>query len=533
MKTNSDIQAYIGDILLEAPEDRARAIVDSPAAKDIMQTLSAQDAYLIIREAWESDGQILLQYVPPANIPVFFDMDCWEKDTFDMDNLVEWFWTISEISLEHLAQVLEEMDLELVIMFFQKYIQVAHVSPTDENIPDLLAMGFETFDNTFFYRFNDQLQENELVRSILKSVYTEHTNLYYGVMSYTGWEFPSEMEETAYRMHSMRLMEFGFDDPADALAIYRRIDPERLIRRDLDGRKIPQLEDGDYHLPCIYRDELEKTRDRIVTAIEELGGQTEERILFEMVYLSNKIMMADYRPINDTAEIAAAVRQARTYTSLGLEFYTRHQQSDAATILQNTNAETLFSLGYNLILKQQERLKAVLRASGSDLLPAADAERLAGLLKRRPTAAYTFSDYEDLRHDVDQLEALQHIAAGLAWQDHDLRQTNILSIEGLDLENIILTALAVNMATGAAAFAPLKKTEASAFISGITTQSGDKIRPEFTTELAGLIENLGVEPATAEAVARRLSIRCESEIMGLDRQKFDPRYITCLVIEND
>ncbi|MRR14029.1 hypothetical protein EG833_01065, partial [archaeon] len=54
------IRKEMGNILQCTSADRARAIIDSPHTREILEELSPQETYMIIKESWGTDSQILL-----------------------------------------------------------------------------------------------------------------------------------------------------------------------------------------------------------------------------------------------------------------------------------------------------------------------------------------------------------------------------------------------------------------------------------------------------------------------------------------
>ena len=129
METKPSLRIELGKVLQSTPADRARAIIDSPLTRQILERLSPQETYMIIKDSWGTDSQILLQYVPPETISHIIDMDCWEKDTLSVNALLDWLWEIYNSSVDSLQDALDALDLDIVILLFQSYIDVVQVVP--------------------------------------------------------------------------------------------------------------------------------------------------------------------------------------------------------------------------------------------------------------------------------------------------------------------------------------------------------------------------------------------------------------------
>ncbi|HPJ06418.1 MAG TPA: DUF6178 family protein, partial [Deltaproteobacteria bacterium] len=81
MTNKLTLKDEISRVLACTLSERARGIIDSPYTKQILEQLPPQEAYIVIKESWGMDSQILLQYVPAEAVCRFIDLDCWERDS--------------------------------------------------------------------------------------------------------------------------------------------------------------------------------------------------------------------------------------------------------------------------------------------------------------------------------------------------------------------------------------------------------------------------------------------------------------------
>lgn len=541
MTTKLTLQTELNKVLRCSPAERARTIIDSPYTKEILRQLSSQETYMIIKESWGNDSQILLPYIPPETIGRFIDMDCWERDSLSIEGVIEWLWEIYTASADTLEEALDVMDLDLVILLFQSYLEVVQVVPTDEHIPDLLNAGYESFDDNYYFRFTQDDERIQLLRDILSILFTHHQDIYYGIMEGLLWELKSFMEESLFERRTFRLMEMGFPPPDEAMSIYRHARPERLLRTGIQKEKTPVI-DGEQRsfLPSLYMEHLSRNRGIVVRAIAEAPQETRDRFIYEMIYLSNKIIMADFRPLNEPDELKNSMDKASSITSLGLAVAMREHKCSAGSILETTNAETLFSLGYNMVYEQQKRLKLLLGDIESAMIPESLNEYVEGLLKKRPL--YRDSEFslieqlEQVAWHIDRIEALACIASGLGW-DKQIGKLNGTNTGGnLDLENIILTSLVVNFIEKQSGFRPLRFTELLDFLSQTTRidSTGARVviphvKDDLVAYLKAVCETL--EPHLIEAAANLLLSRFVSELSGISElADLDVRFITCFVV---
>ena len=538
MKQENPLVAETRKVLNAPPEKRLHALIDSPFTAEILERMPTHDAYLMVKEAFGSDSSILLPYTPTEKIVSFIDLDCWDRDTLSSESLLAWISELAEASDETLLRTLEYLDIEVIILLFQPLLTVIITRPTDDNIPELVENGYETFDNNYFFAFSDSTEENAVLRNILNMLYQNHQDIYYRILEGVRWELPSDMEENAYQHRMLRLMELGFPTPEEARAVYRRMPTERILARGLRPDHLPRFGQDEYYIPSLYQDEIEKGA-LVETLTSEVSNDTRLRFSFELVYLANKVIIADYLPLNDAQAIRASVEKVLSFTALGLALARRAKAQTTQALLEGMDTESLFSLGYNAVREQQIRLKECLAGVPEHMIPPLSREITDALLSQpaSPTGPSwaSLEGFDACAAMIDHLETLRRIIRHIPWKGHVLTETNI-DTQGLDMQNILLTALAVNISTGDLSFRPLSSAELSVFIERTTMLKGAvrHCRPGLLNDLATLLTALDPDiPAELiQSAAAGLMTRWEEEVAGLsDSARFDPRYLTCLVVK--
>ena len=524
---NQELTLTIEKIMACPADERAQAIIETDDPAAVIQALSPQEAYLTIKDDWEGDGRLLLPYVASEKLPAFIDLDCWDAEGLNLEGLIEWFWALADVSIEHLAQAVAELDLEISVSLFAHYLEIAQASSVDDNVPDLLAAGFETLDDVFFLRFRSDCPENELFKRLLRELYAAYPQIYRTIMYASDAESFTSLEEEAFLQRRLRLAELGFVPTDEALSVYRRQKPEKLLQAELDERLVPRIEAGAWHLPTVYRP---ADGSLLAQALGELEGAQRERLGFELVYLVNKLIMADFKPLNSSDELKEAVAKAAGLIAIGLDAASCHKGLETAQVLNGMNVEQLFSLGYNLILDEQQHYKNL--KIERDLLPPAERELIEGLLRKRPLFGQrdfeTPGDLQNLRAALARLEALKLLTADLAWQALDLSATNLGGPEGLDLENLALTMLALNALGADAGFRPLLAEEFQRFAGRVI--AGGKLKTGFSADLSALIGARGVDATVAGGLGASLSARLGGEIAALDPATAEARFVTALIV---
>lgn len=524
---NQELTLTLEKIMACDADERAQAIIETDDPAAVLQAMSPQEAYLTIKDAWEGDGRLLLPYVASEKIPAFIDLDCWDADGLNLESLIEWLWALADVSLEHLAQAVAELDLEVSVSLFAHYIEIAQASSVDDNVPDLLGAGFETLDDVFFLRFRNDNPENELIKRLLKELYAAYPQLYRTIMYAVDDASFTSLEEEAFLQRRLRLTEMGFVPTDEALTVYRRQSPDKLLKNTLDERLVPRIEPGVWHLPTVYRP---AAGSLLAEALNAVDAPQRERLGFELVYLVNKLVMADFKPLNSSQELKTAVDKAAGLIGIGIDAAAGHKAAAAEQVLSGMNVEHLFSLGYNLILDEQQRFKNL--KIERDLLPPAERDLIEGLMRKRPLFGTrdfeSPKDLQDLRAAIARLEALKLITEGLDWQKLNYAATNLAGPEGLDLENLTLTMLALNVLGADGGFRPLSPEEFRRFSEQVVADG--KLKPGFTNDLTELIKSRNISADVAAELAASLSARLDGEIAALDAATADARFVTALVV---
>lgn len=540
MTKTLSLMAEISKVLACTPSDRGRSIIDSPYTKQIMEQLPPQETYLIIKESWGSDSQILLQYVLPEAVCHFIDLDCWDGENFSVEAVMEWLTELYNASFESLMQALETIDLEILVLMFQTYVEVVHVRPTDEHIPELIDEGFESLDNMYFYRIILEDDHCHFIKEMLSILFTSYQDLYYTILEGVMYELKTSMEETTYEKRALRLMEMGFPQPDEAASVYRHIRPVKLLNRGILKEKIPVINKHVHMLPTVYLEQFSKGKSLLVSSIEKSSSETRERFLYEMIYLANKVLMADFKPLNNSDEIRHSMEKASSLASLGLSIAMREKGASADDVLKEINAETLFSLGYNMVYEQQHRLRLLLSEVDGSIIPERLREFTEGLLKKRPLFKdRDFSSMDellDVTGIVGSIEAMSCIISALEWDDQIASLSGTNTGTNIDMESVILTSLAVNACTRGSRFRPLTASEFKSFLS-LTTRRKGRVRilvPSFVSDMETYLLNLkgDLEKGIVSSMASSLATRMEEEIAGVkDLGELDARFITCFIVK--
>ena len=173
------------------------------------------------------------------------------------------------------------------------------------------------------------------------------------------------------------------------------------------------------------------------------------------------------------------------------------------------------------------------------MVPASCREVAESLLRKYPVmigeSFITIDDIYTANELIGRLELMHEMVKDIDFKGASFEGTNIAA-EGLDLENIILTAIALNVVSGKNTFRPLSQDEFVVFINAATGIKEKKrhVKQVFIKELkklvSGMVPESGLQAigGTVDQLCKRLDL----ELMGFKSVKeINPQYITCLIVK--
>jgi hypothetical protein len=392
----------------------------------------------------------------------------------------------------------------------------------------------------YFYRIIQEDDRSHFIKEMLSILFTNYHDLYYSILEGVMCELRSGMEETTYERRSLRLMEMGFPLPDEAISVYQHVRPEKLLDQGIIKEKTPIITKHLHMLPTVYLEQFSQGRGLLVRSLQKTSPETKERFLYEMIYLANKIIMADFKPLNETQELKHSMEKASSLVTLGLSVAMKEKAVTADAVLSSMNAETLFSLGYNMVYVQQRRLKLLLNSIEATMIPERLKSYAEGLLKKRPLFKdkefSLLEELEEVTQAIDTIETMAGILSVLEWEDQIPNLFGTNTGANLDMEAVILTSFGVNTLDHRSKFRPLIRTELITFLSRATRRKGVRriAASTFMKDLERYLSRLNSNPDQAYRtdIASSLMFRMEEEIGGLkDLDQLDQRFISCFIVK--
>jgi hypothetical protein len=550
--------------LLASGRLRQDLILTSPLAAELVPMLPEQEIYLTLKEIGLEDATPTIALMSREQLHYLNDLEAWEKERFEVRSFLKLLRIIRHCGEDKLAQWLNDVDPELLVLFLKNYGRVTKYDITRDPIEETDEQASITYDG--YYRVHPKRQEfAPLLAPVLRILKTCHPERFGMVMESAYKDLPAEVEEEALRFRSSRLSEIGMPDFENACEIYRRLTDEKFMEYAADTPALPQPAE---RTPALYPIRWLPAESFFLEVLQRLGDHPDtDRIRSELASLGNKVLVADGLEVTSVESLKAALRKVADTLTLALEYLEGDDAEKAAAWLTRTWLHHLFRLGHSQVLKLAERARRIRNRAGFPWIDRfhylADSpfeETLRGLLMPRPLffegqreqdgqGFRDFAGMDDLRIASERTAAVEAMARffeqPLGLPPEKIKQICLEAGLGDRLDTVrwsqvLHTLWACRTLTGKPAFRPLRPAEVQPFIraafSGAPGTPTRGLDPEFTLALVRWCqERMAPLAETTEAIVdawiRAGSRGLEQELKGFDPEEpIDSRFIQCLCV---
>jgi hypothetical protein len=538
-------------------------ILSAPEAERLVQSFTPETLFYTLKEIGVADAGDLLSMALPEQIRWLFDLDCWDKDTVNLNRMREWIEAMAEAGRRRMAEGLMALDLELVAMLMRQYVKV-HRMADPQDSPDAPSNRFVQFDEHYLIEFirHDPIQP--LLLEFLEEAFERDYNYFTGLMEEIYWGVEAEIEEQAYQFRNSRLADHGFPDYYDAQAVFSYLNPARFeqLRREYvaPARDTLAMEiDLAPEMAPVQNGSGNSLFNAALLA--GFAAQGMRQLRSEMALVSNQVLVARSIDFGDLEAIRVAVAMTHDYINLALEHLSGGDLATAIEHLRETHVQLLFRLGVSLTIDLRKRAEAVVARFGfaggrTTEIPYLDTpyrEAINGLLQRQPrffdglerTGEISLRDFRSMR-DVhlgyamlDQLNTIPDLFQALLGLDiTSMRFRAQVAGHEIRLSQILLTALTRNALDGRLTLDPIEPRRLGELHRLIMSAGGRPARlsATFRRGVETLIDrrlDQKVRGETVNFVNSCLNM-LEEELSELDSSRtIDPRFIRSLLIRRE
>ena len=521
-------------------------ILGSPEAERLVRSFALESFFSTLKEIGLGDAADLVALASGEQLRGIVDLDCWKKDRFNADALLDWLTVLVEGGNRPLGEFLNSVDLSLLVFFLKSFIRIRRKEDPEEPFEDLEGGEVFELDEHYEIGFHRWDARAPLVRQLLEELYERDYGYFVTVMEEIWWGVDSDLEERSFQARNSRLQDRGFPDFYEALEIYRPISAKDLPRRDRPLRM--RGSEDDENVPVDRALLLPEDARSFFSEIASQAFATEngDELRQELAFLTNRILVADGVDFADREAVTAAVQVTHDTLNLALESLAGGERARGVERLRHHHLLHLFRHGWHQLLalrRTAKRVQESLELAAVDgeiaFLDSPHREALAACARPKPryfvgldtpgeTRVRTFASVADLdraRSVIDDLAGLPELVTNVLGQS----LAQVAALRPADADEFRASAAIL---TGFARFALGEKPSLRPF-------ERDELVEVRRATLDGRSGKLAAAPrerftALAPAARGYLDLcfrRFEEEFLALDPElPPDPRFVTCLMI---
>jgi hypothetical protein len=513
---------------------RIDTLISSPNATRTVQRLGIREVHSLIQRAGADQAVELVELLSARQVQGLVDLDCWARDRIDQDRFAEWLDRMLTAPDESVERWFRGLDLEPLVVWFREHAQVFLWEDDQDLLDTIDAPVLTSPDGTYAIVVPSDDEQAVRIRLLLDRAYAYDPEFGRRVLEAARWELTSDMEERAYRFRTARLEDLGFVGLDTAWEVFAPIDPVAWRRAlettmpDSPIRLSASPEYGDLELRWFDLGPSPGRWSLTAAALERIrtrdDGTLHRSLVAQYSALIQRVAVADGAPPGAIEPLQGAAEAADARVELALDFGSGGAVELAERILVGTPLRDLHRVGWGLVERVAAQARTLARRENltltgdpASLVPEPQADRLLGLLERRPVVSASSGGwYTSMR----ELEATSRLLADIAflelwlfgwqrWTRGDLVEVvfdparNQTPVEWITFRHLVLSSAAL-MHAGEAALRPLSVTEASAWLNSVAAPGGDAA--SFVAEaLASVLRRDRPAGASIEAVTERLA----------------------------
>ncbi len=515
---------------------RYNLLIEAEDAEALLQKMAAQEVYLLIKELGSEYAADLVLMADVEQFTTFFDLDCWQGDIFDGAKGLQWLSLLLEGGEEKILQTVRELDFELLVLLVKKHVKVLH-GPEDIEDDDIRVEAVQR-DGGYEIEYRDE-ESAKSIGMLLNTLLRGDGDFYQRLLEAVRWEQEALLEEEVYQWRRGRLLDQGFPDPFEAMAVYAPLSPERFVAEKQQKTSVLPGEKG--VPPGFY---LTAARPGGILA-EVLAGGIREEIAWELSYLINKVLIADRVDVGDVAQVQETSEAVYRYLNLALEQLSDGDSLKAAALFDEIYLEHLFRFGFSLTLHLRQHAEQIRKSPVGSYLDGPFRALVTALLHKKPRffeglsesdrgGERSFATLRDLTLTEEwlrRLEVQRRLFDGRLGFDLPTPQTIDLAgcypedAEDLTLTDFFLTALGNRILGRAFVPEPIPQTELSELHRRISHEGSldETLRRETIRWLDSL------EPGAGAFGGYCLDL-WQEEFCHLRAADIDPRYGCGLIV---
>ena len=450
-------------------KDQMDLLILSNQAEQVARLLPEEDIYFLVKEVGEEDALPVLAVLSEKQLQYLFDMEWWRGDKFVPQKAMDWLLWIEKASDQQLLHWILTEDFDQKVMVLQALIKVFKKDEMTDQYEGVEGLEHLSLDGVYDI-FMKVAEAAPLLKNLFKLLYVEDQKVFYALMEAVIWYEVTPTVETAYRWQRSRVEEKGIVSYDEAIGVYSRLDVDSL-KLDAPSHEAFVDPESPYALAPVHP--LSDTDPSTFFGQCLAMMKNHERvnaICWELMYLANKVMVADQQEYGNLDSHHETMRKVVGYINIGLELGAGGDIAKGESLLNQTWMQSLFQVGYAGIMRLKWEGEKLIKESGlllEYLLTPGFMDHLAASVARFPQIGVLLTEeaeevetniqWRNLQsvQDIQVLENFLHLSrfyVRFARQSLDLSLEKIEQFleearfpagkEELDLKVLTLTAMA-------------------------------------------------------------------------------------------
>ncbi|MCK5688484.1 hypothetical protein KAI87_04395 [Myxococcota bacterium] len=312
-QTGSGDTAPMGHFLGRSLARRGKELLVAADIATRVPQLEELETYFLVKELGVESAVPILRHATPAQLQAIVDLDCWNGDYLDIDDLDVWLAPFAAEGKEVLVEAFLNLEDEIQVLFLAGIVDVYDAEEEEPPEKDKDGRLMTTMDG--FLILEPTPGDREIDPFFLvDGLYRHDPNTGFRLLMAAKWELPSPLTEQARTFRTARVSEMGFPNPEEAIGIFAS--PPKTPPKLHRGRQLSPLT----RLPALYASSVDKGDSLLARALNRVSDQVIlESVEISLVYLINTAVVAWGHGPKELAFVKLIAARVRDTLSLGLE----------------------------------------------------------------------------------------------------------------------------------------------------------------------------------------------------------------------
>lgn len=380
----------------------------------VARLLPEEDIYFMVKEVGEEDALPVLAIISEKQLQYLFDMEWWRGDKFLPQKALDWLLLIEKANDQQLLHWILTEDFDQKVMLLQALIKVFKKDEMTDQYDGVEELEHFTLDGVIDI-FLKVAEAAPLLKNLFKLLYSEDQKVFYALMEAVIWYPVTPTVEESYRWWRSRVEEKGILSYDEAIEVYSLLDADSL-KLETPSHEVFVDPEAPYAVAPVHplTDTDSSTFFGQCLAMMKNHGRV-NAICGELMYLANKVMVADQQEFGNMDSHHETMRKVLGYINIGLELGAGGDIAKGEALLNQTWMQSLFQVGYAGIMRLKWEGEKLIKENGillEYLLTPGYMDHLAASVTRFPKiGVLRTEEAEEVETNVEwrNLETLQDI----------------------------------------------------------------------------------------------------------------------------